>query len=175
MHRRGFTAQHDNRDQGAAFEKIFERQARHEGYLPIRTGQKCIWTGRGIQVLAGQLDYTVLERGNRTAFLDCKSWLDGHFTFSDINAKQLTQACLLNEWGHLAGFVCLDLKTYDVGFFSGHQIMQAGPGSGFDVREGLPLGRLETMSLRPIYEKKQHQGGEEDNNGVNSKHNQTLP
>jgi hypothetical protein len=129
------------KEAGTTFEKLFERQCHLAGLWPdpnlikARRG----WKGK-LQELKSNLDYTVMGRGGKIAFVDCKTFESGYFTFSDLPAHQLDLAARYNEFGIPAGFVVWFRPINQVCFFPGWLIAGRGPGTRFTPLDGTALG-----------------------------------
>jgi hypothetical protein len=138
---------------GKDFEKIFERLALYAGLLPRKNHTACIRTKTGYRVVESQLDYRVFARDGRVGYFDLKTFAGDRFAYSDIEPHQVTQAAVCNDWRVPSGFLVWYRGPNLVSLFSGHQIAQAGPGSGFSPGDGLALGKLESMNLGLLFSK----------------------
>lgn len=141
----------ENKSNGLTFEDLFQKQARRSGFLVKKNPltARHTWTGR-VQLLKGELDFTIVNPHGKVGYFDCKSWGSDHFIYSDIDAKQIERAVLWNEWMVPAGFICWFRPINQIVFFSGRKINQAGPRTRFTVKDGLVLGRFETFDLRAL-------------------------
>lgn len=145
------TQQDANRLHGKAFEKVFERMCQLSGMYPIRNGWSCVHKNGRLQLVGGQLDYTICTKEGRVAFVDCKTFERGYFTFSEINTGQLTRARALNLWNVPAGFVVLFNPLNQVFFFSGKMVAERGRGFRFLPEHGTSLGTFGTMEPKLIF------------------------
>lgn len=105
------------------------------------------------KVVKSNLDMTLISTEGQVGFFDCKSFEAEFFTYSDLNPDQVKRAVLYNNWKVPSGFVILFRPINRISFFTGQQIVQAGPGSRFLPLDGLELGRLESFDLRPLFKK----------------------
>lgn len=141
-----------NQQLGKGFEQIFETMARYCGLTPIRCGHSCrVVAGGRLRLVPGQLDWQLLTRDGRVAFVDTKSFATDRFVYSDIDPAQLGRSALYCEMGFVSGFVVWFRKPNLVGYFSGLRIAGEGPRSGFGPGDGVPLGRIESLDLKPLF------------------------
>lgn len=141
-----------NQRNGAAFEHVFEMEAKRADLLPVRNGQRVRWLRSGkMLAVKSNLDWTLLAREGLVAFIDTKNFQEKHFTYSALDAHQLQLACDYHERGFLAGFVVMFRATGAVVFYTGWQVRQAGPRSRFGAAEGQVLGHLYAFDLRKLW------------------------
>ncbi len=135
------------KDAGTTFEKVFERACHLSGLWaePNHIRAKPGWNGR-LQKLKSKLDYDVMGRGGKLSFVDCKTFDNPYFTFSDIPSHQLGLAARYNEFGFSSGFVVWFRPINTVSFFSGWLIQQRGPGTRFLPQDGIRLGTWERFT-----------------------------
>ena len=141
--------------QGRCFESRFMSEAKLQGFYARKNElrAKFGWKGRLIR-LPGDLDFMLVnKRTGRIGFFDCKAFSGKHFTYSDLTSHQIDQAALLNEMHVPAGFVVL-FGDGSVVLFTGHQVMQAGPGKRFTPSQGLRLGTVFEFNLGPLMRKR---------------------
>lgn len=138
-------------DFGKQFEEIFEIVARISGLLPIKNHLKAKvgWKGE-IRLLKSNLDFMLISQSGQVGFFDCKTFADDHFSYSQIDQAQIDTAVLYNYWNVPAGFVVWFRPTNQVCYFKGSAINKKGPGSSFNEKDGLVLGRPEELRLGPI-------------------------
>ncbi len=141
-----------NKEQGAAFEDLFKRQAQRLGLTAIKNPLSCkiLWGGR-IQLIHGQLDFQLINRRDgRVGFFDCKSYNADFFTFSDLHEDQVKQAVVYNDCRVPSGFVAWFIPANAVVYFPGHVIAEKGPRSRFERKDGVFLGRYENFNLKAL-------------------------
>ena len=138
--------------EGRQFEAIFEKVARLRGFLPrkMHLTARYIHAGRPL-ITKSELDYQLIHPTLGVAFIDCKTFQGDRFTFSDLELHQVKTALLLNEWDQKAGFVVWFRAPNKLVFYSGVEIMRAGPGSSFGVLDGAQLGDLTNFRLEKVY------------------------
>lgn len=133
------------RDAGTAFEELFERQCKLEGLWPDPNLIKArrAWKGR-LQALPSNLDYTLMGRGGRIGFFDCKTFDKPYFTYSDLSKgdreHQIELAARYNEWGFHAGFVVWFRPINRVVFYPGWLIAARGERTRFLPTDGAEIG-----------------------------------
>jgi hypothetical protein len=141
----------DGRLDGKFFEQCFERFARYSGLFPKKTELSARWIGpRKVQAIKSDLDFRLVNREGRVGYFDCKSFHGSKFRYSAIDRDQLRRALDLNDWNVPAGFVVFFREVNRVSFFSALSIALAGPGSSFSPEDGVSLGSLETLDLKPL-------------------------
>jgi hypothetical protein len=140
-----------NRLNGAGWELILVKRARSKGLLALKNALSArpIGGNRFVPVKS-RLDFDVIRRDGRVAYIDCKCFYD-RFNFSDINAKQLERALLYQNWSIPSGFVVLFRKTDEVVFYSATSLAKIGSGNSFGPDEGLSLGHLSSFDLGLIF------------------------
>lgn len=142
---------HSGKAAGTTFEKVFERHCQLAGLWPYQNHitAKRVWKGR-LQEQKSNLDFTLMGRGARIGFFDCKTFDEAHFTHSKINSDQLALSRRYNEMGFESGFVIWFRPVNWVSFFPGWLIGDRGPGTRFLPQDGKHLGsweRLEPLRL----------------------------
>lgn len=144
----------DNRVEGKSFEEVFFLHAQYSGLLPTKNHLTAFYLPGGrVKVVKSELDFRLIRREDgRVAYLDCKSFKDSFFVFSDLDEKQVERAILYNECNVPSGFVVYFRSVNRVAFFSGQDIAAKGPRARFDVSEGRFLGRIEKLDLKRIME-----------------------
>lgn len=145
------TTGRENQVVGKQFEELFFRQAQRSGLLPLKNHLACrfLYGGR-VQVIKGELDFKLITQEGRTGYFDCKSYQDDHFTYSMIEPKQIERSQLYNDWNVPSGFVVWFRKANAVCFFPGRAIALRGPGSRFERKDGIFLGRFENFNLKAV-------------------------
>jgi hypothetical protein len=140
-----------NKDQGRFFEELFLKQAQRTGFLAIKNPPGCriIYGGR-LKLVFNDLDYKISKNG-KTAFLDCKTYGEDHFVYSQIEEKQLERAVLYNDFKVPSGFVVYFRLSNQIVFYKGHVIAEKGPGTRFVPEDGVALGQFELFSLGPVF------------------------
>lgn len=143
---------HSGKAAGTAFEKLFERQCQLSGLWAADHGIKAKrgWNGRLIEEKS-DLDYKVMARGTRIAFVDCKTFDDPHFTYSMLDPHQLELAQRYNAFGFAAGFAVWFRPINQVCFFPGWLIFERGPRSRFTPLDGLHLGTWDLFDPIKIF------------------------
>lgn len=144
----------ENRNEGKAFENVFETQCRYNGILPIKNQLTAKFINGGRVVLEkSNLDYTLIRK-SVVAFADCKSFAEDSFTYSEIAVRpqQLERAVLYNEHGVAAGFVVWHRKSHRVVYYHGGYIFHKGPGNSFLPTEGVLLGNLQKFNTQLIFD-----------------------
>ncbi len=104
--------------------------------------------------MKSNLDYTVIDKSGRTAFVDCKNYQNEFFTFSQINKRQIERAIKYEEFNLVSGFVCWFRSVNRIGFFSGTQVFKAGKGTRFSMSDAVDLGCLESLRLETLFKVK---------------------
>ena len=143
------------RQAGREFEDLFEKMARFDGLLvrKIPLSCKAYQDRQGMtryHPIDSELDWQVLDRNGRIAFLDTKSFHGERFPISAFEEHQVTLAQTLNEWGHVAGF-CIWFRKYNiVVFFTGAQVAALEEGS-LGPEEGLHLGSGFDFNISKIF------------------------
>lgn len=140
-----------NQIAGKGFEKVFETLCRYQRILPIKSplAVKQIGLGRFIRI-KGPMDYELIHQGE-VAHVDTKSWGNNYFTHSQLDADQMRQALIYNEWGIQSGFVSLFRKTFKIVYYNAVLISRAGPGTRFTPEMGLSLGTLSNPALTRLF------------------------
>lgn len=129
------------REAGTTFEKIFERQCQLYGLwaeanlIKARRG----WKGK-LQELKSNLDYQVISRAGKIAFIDCKTFDGSFFTFSDLAEHQVEMSYRYESHGIRSGFAVWFRTPDQVVFFTGRQIKLCGPRTRFCFTDGWRLG-----------------------------------
>ena len=142
-----------NQQLGKGFESIFETMARYSGFLPIRTGHSCRIIGKGrLKLIRGQLDFQLITQDGRVGFYDTKTFKKPFFTYSEICPHQLERSLLYCERKVPSGFVVWFTKSDVVSFFSGNFIFHEGPGRRFLPVEGVALGKIGSLNLKPLFQ-----------------------
>lgn len=139
------------RQRGNAFEDIFERLLRYQGFLPIknRLSVKVIGPKKFIPEKS-QLDYTVINREGQVGFFDCKSYREDSFPFSRITKHQIDKAIMFNHWLVSAGFIVWLRSINLVVYFSGFHIEQM-QGKSLGPKDGIILGPLENFRFSEVF------------------------
>ena len=141
-----------NKAEGRLFESLFARQAQIEGLLVIKNHLSCrmLYKGR-VQVIPGQLDFTLANRDGRVAYVDCKSFEGFSFSHSKLTPHQVERAALYNDWNIPSGFIVHFRKTGQIVFFRGSVIHKTGPGNSFHSGHGTILGCWHRFDLKPVF------------------------
>jgi hypothetical protein len=150
-----------NKDFGSFFEELFLKEARRSGFFAIKNHltARFVYAGK-LQVIPGELDFTLIDRQGRVGFFDCKAFDTDFFSYSRLDEHQIARAVTYNNWRVPSGFVVWLRKPNRVILYSGHIIARNGPRSRFEVQDGLCLGRYERFDLRPILSLKNPPNGE---------------
>ena len=149
----GYSTGATNRIAGQFFEETFERFAFYQGFLPKRNLLSAQPKGGNRwQPVKSQLDWNVYKKGGAVAIVDCKSFQGSHFTYSDIDPKQIARALEFNHWMIPSGFAVYFRAVNRVSFFSGWAVEEKGPRSRFVPTDGVQLGSLENFVLSPIFD-----------------------
>lgn len=137
--------------EGNFFEDVFERQARSNGLLVLKNPLACVRTKTGFIPVKSDLDFKVFLNTGRVAYVDTKSFAEDHFTFSQLNPKQIERAVMYNDWKVPAGFVVWFRAINIVSFFSGSIIQRVGSGNRFLPEGGEILGKLERFTVQHVF------------------------
>jgi hypothetical protein len=141
-----------NRRNGSGWEGIIQRRAFMSGMLAKKVGLSAILNGKTAVPVRSFLDFQIISRDGRVAFLDAKCWEKAYFTYSDINVVQLDRALEYNKWNVPAGFLCLFRKSNEVAYFPGSWIASRGPRTRFNPGDGIELGQLMDFDLNLIFQ-----------------------
>jgi hypothetical protein len=137
---------------GTTFEKVFERACQLSGlwaepnHIKARRG----WKGR-LQELKSNLDFTVIDRSGRVAFIDAKTFQGDFFTYSDIPEHQRQLAARYNAHQVSAGFVVWFRRQNAVIFVSGALLEALGPGSRLTPGHGVNLGSWGNFDIGKVF------------------------
>lgn len=145
-------APNQNRLLGKDFEEAFLREAKYLGLYARKNhiAAKYGWKGRLIPI-KGDLDFRLVDpRTGRVGYFDCKTFQGDSFEYSDIDASQLSQSVLLNEYNVPSGFVVFFRESRSVCFYKGTEIEESGPGKSLQSIQGLRLGSIYGFDLRPV-------------------------
>jgi hypothetical protein len=107
--------------------------------------------GGKILPIRADLDFRILRRDGRVAYIDTKSFDGLGFTYSQIDRNQLHRALVYQEFNVPAGFVVWLQKMDQVVFYSGRCLYNRGSGSRFTVRDGVLLGPSLTFGLDGVF------------------------
>lgn len=140
-----------NREQGKIFEELFLKQAQRLGITCLRNYQTCRFLFKGrVQVIPGQLDFTLITQNGKVGFFDCKTFDNDYFTFSQLTEHQVIRSVLYNDNLVPSGFVVWFRPINSIVYFTGLTIALKGEGSRFTQNDGLCLGRFENFDLKLI-------------------------
>lgn len=143
-----------NREQGKIFEELFLKQAQRLGITCLRNYQTCRFLFKGrVQVIPGQLDFTLITQDGKVGFFDCKTFDSNHFTFSQLTEHQVIRSVLYNDNQVPSGFVVWFRPINSIVYFTGLTIAFKGSGSRFNSSDGIYLGRFEQFNLNIIMNK----------------------
>jgi hypothetical protein len=131
-----------NRLSGAHFEAVLVHRAGCCGLWAIKQPLSFRYLPGGkIRPMRSELDFALVRRDGKIAYIDCKSFEGRSFARSTLNRAQVARAAAWNAYNVPAGFV-VHLRAADlVVFYSGMQIAKSLRGSGFGADDGLVLGR----------------------------------
>lgn len=107
--------------------------------------------GGQIKPIRADLDFRILRRDGRVAFVDCKSFTTDRFAYSQISPDQLRRALCYQSYNIPSGFVVWLHSARQARFYSGQTIHRRGPGSSFRPEHGVLLGGLYDFSLGKIF------------------------
>jgi hypothetical protein len=146
---------YENREEGLAFENLFEKQCQLQGFYAERNyyTAKRGFKGRPI-IVHSNLDFTVIDPSNgRTGFFDCKSFQGSYFTYSTISdagrsEHQIERSKRYNEMHVRSGFVVFLREINAVMFYRGSVIQK---GYRFDTHSGEYLGTWDSLRIKPIF------------------------
>lgn len=140
-----------SQEQGKFFESLFVSQSQRCGLLARQNHLTARKLANGkVQILASNLDFTVIGRNGEVAFIDCKSFGGDFFKYSQLDAKQVEQALLFNERYVPSGFVVYFRPVNRICYFSGIEIKERGAGSRFSAKDGMYLGKWDNFDLKLI-------------------------
>lgn len=141
----------ENRQEGKIFEDIFVRQAMRNGLLPIKNylSAKHTYNGR-VQVMKSELDFTLINQEGHVAFVDCKSFGNDYFTYSQLDRKQVERAMTYNHWKVPSGFVVYFRPVNRIVYFTGGHIEMLGAGARFTALGGVQLGSFQNFDLKRV-------------------------
>lgn len=142
-----------NKAEGAFFERILEHMAATQGVLAQKQPLAFRYL-RGGKVLPirTELDFSLINRQGRIAFVDTKLFAGDYFTFSQLDPTQLRRATRYNEWGIPSGFVVRHAGSNEVAYYSGEVVASHGPRTRFAPAMGVRLGTLLHFAVAPIFE-----------------------
>ena len=151
MHPQFKSQQEENRQYGKFFEQAIERLCRYQQILPLRNPLSCQFIKKGeVKLIKSGLDFTLIKKG-KLVFVDCKTFSDEKFNYSQITEHQLKKACELNRHYVVAGFLCWFRFKNEVVFFLGKDIECKGKKCSFHFTEGLQLGKLEKINFDLLF------------------------
>lgn len=139
------------RDHGKQFEEVFIKQAASNGLYCKKNPLACrhVWNGR-LQLIPGNLDFTLANDKGSVGFFDAKSFDGDRFKFSAINEDQLSLAKTYEDWKIRSGFV-IYLRDLDVvSWFTASQILEVGSGNSLTPENGKVLGTIMYFDLKRL-------------------------
>lgn len=140
------------RQRGNAFEDMFERLLRYQGFLPLKNRLTVRVIGKGKYLPEkSQLDYTIIQRTGEVGFFDCKSYEGDSFRFSQITKHQLDRAIMYNLWLVQAGFIVWFRKINQIVYFSGVRVKDL-EGHSIGPSNGMILGPLENFIFKKVFD-----------------------
>jgi len=96
--------------------------------------------GGRIQPIRADLDFRVLRRDGRVAYVDTKSFDAAFFTFSQLEPHQIQRALQYDAYSVPAGFVVYLKPLGQVYYYPAHAVISKGPRSRFAPKDGHLLG-----------------------------------
>lgn len=141
------------KDAGTTFEKLFERQCQLAGMWPEPNHIKARrgWKGK-LQELKSNLDYTLIARGGKLAFVDCKTYDTPFLYLSKLDPHQRDLAARYNEWGIPAGFVVWFRPINRVVFFPGWLLEEKKDLTRLSPLDGIEIGVWERFNPSAIFQ-----------------------
>lgn len=133
-----------NRANGAGFEKIFEFQARRQGFLVVRNELSARFIGpKKLIPVKSNLDWTLIRRDGAVAIIDTKCFAD-RFSPSQIDPTQLNRALAYEAFSLPSGFVVWHRKPDKVIYYSASDCK-----SGDFI--GIALGSIADFDLKRVF------------------------
>lgn len=111
--------------------------------------------GGQIKPIRADLDFRVLRRDGRVAYIDTKHFTQDQFSHSHISRDQVLRGLCYESYNVPAGFVVWLRGANETRYYSAQTIHQRGPGKSFRPEHGLLLGGLYDFSLRAIFDSTQ--------------------
>jgi len=141
-----------NKAQGAQFEKLLVARAGVSGCRALKNELSFRYLAGGrIRPIRADLDYRILRRDGRVAYIDTKCFDAEHFTFSQIDADQLRQSIAYNHYNVPSGFVVWLKAAGIVVYYPGAMLMSQGPKTRFVKSHGYALGAPYTFDVSLIF------------------------
>lgn len=145
---------HYNRIKGAQFESLLICRAGASGMKALRNELSFRYQRGGkIRPIRADLDFRVLRKDGRIAYVDTKSFNALSFTYSQIDHHQLRRALCYQEYNVPAGFVVWLEPLRQVVFYSGRTLWNHGARTRFGPKHGILLGDSYTFSLAGVFPK----------------------
>lgn len=142
-----------NKAKGAHFEAQFVARCGAYGLKALRNELSFRYSKGGkINPVRADLDYRVLRRDGRIAYVDMKVVATEHFTYAQFAKHQMQRALQYAMYNVPSGFVVLFEPTKSVAFFTGDVIYRRGPRTRFTAADGALLGAPYTFDPRLIFE-----------------------
>lgn len=142
-----------NKREGAFFEAMFVARAGACGCKALKNELSARILGNGkATVIKSDLDFRLIRRDGRVAYIDNKSFSGAFFTYSQINSSQLKRALAYESYNVPSGFVVWLKAISKVVFFKGTVIYAAGPKSRFCLSDGIILGDPFSFDVGRIFE-----------------------
>lgn len=104
-----------------------------------------------MRLISADLDFKLIQKGGRVAYVDCKCFKLEKFHYSNLNPRQIERALLYRNWGIPSGFLVWLMKKNEIVYYDGVVVFDKGPGSGFCSSDGLLLGSFEKFDLKRIF------------------------
>lgn len=146
---------------GKSFETILVRRAQSNGLLAMKNHLSAFYiSGGGAKIVKSELDLTIIARAHKATpavvgWFDAKTTAGAFMTYSDLlqrkdpQTHQIDRSAMYCELGVPSGFICWLRAIDQVICLPGDMVQQLGPGTRFDLSNGMPLGKLQTFDLRP--------------------------
>lgn len=141
-----------NKAQGEHFEAMFMARAGVDGLKALKNplSFKYLPGGR-IQPIRADLDFRVLRRDGRVAYVDTKCFDADFFTFSQLETHQIQRALQYDAFNVPAGFVVYFKPLGNVHYYPAQTIFARGPRSRFVPSHGYLLGAAYAFTLNGIF------------------------
>lgn len=141
------------KQRGDLFEQAIVVQARAQGIWAKHQGMSARKIGfNKIVPVKSDLDFKLITRSGRVAFIDAKTFEESYFTYSELNPDQVKKAVEYNEWAIPSGFVVWLRKNNEVFYYPGNLVDQLGKGTRFSSINGVHLGYFEDFKIRDVFD-----------------------
>lgn len=142
-----------NRKKGLQFETLLMHRAAASGMLAIKQDLTFRYLAGGkIQPRKSELDFSLLTRCGRVAYVDAKAFGGDSFYKSALDKDQVARARMYNTWNVPAGFVVLLEGLSEVFFFTGADVAFCGERRKMRAEHGVRLGTESGFFLDRIFE-----------------------